>query len=271
MGMAPNPAPNPKAKPRKRTGGRPRPGVVALSSAAVLAVYSAGYVRTSSAAHRFDQLDAARVHAAPMVALAASPAALPALVTPGPESSPESAITSAPAPDPTPDSSPAPAVAAEAATPPPSADEALDIAPASSIAAQPSASEAPAETLAATASVVRIAPVTPAAGPAPVPAAATAPAPPAAAATLYKDGTYSGWGSCRHGDIQAQIVIAQGKITSARIQQCLTRYSCSWIAELPGQVVSRQSANVDYISGATQSSDAFYYAISQALQAALGK
>jgi len=30
-------------------------------------------------------------------------------------------------------------------------------------------------------------------------------------------------------------------------------------------VVSRQSANVDYVSGATQSTDAFYYAIVQAL------
>ncbi len=37
---------------------------------------------------------------------------------------------------------------------------------------------------------------------------------------------------------------------------------------LPGQVVSRQSPNVDYVSGATQSTDAFYYAIVDALSKA---
>jgi uncharacterized protein with FMN-binding domain len=49
------------------------------------------------------------------------------------------------------------------------------------------------------------------------------------------------------------------------VQQCLTRYSCSWIAALPGQVVARQSPEVDYVSGATQSTNAFYYAVVEAL------
>ena len=77
-----------------------------------------------------------------------------------------------------------------------------------------------------------------------------------------------GWGSCRHGDIQASVVIQDGKIVSTAIAQCLTRYSCSWIANLPGQVVTRQSANVDYVSGATQSSDAFSRAVADALSKA---
>ena len=95
----------------------------------------------------------------------------------------------------------------------------------------------------------------------------------------YKDGTYSGWGTSRHGDIQATVVVKSGRIASAEITQCLTRYSCSWISprtpgtgspefDLPGQVVTRQSAKVDYVSGATESSDAFYQAISQALSKA---
>ena len=84
----------------------------------------------------------------------------------------------------------------------------------------------------------------------------------------YKDGTYSGWGTCRHGDIQATVVVEGGRIASAAIAQCLTRYSCSWISMLPPQVVSRQSADVDYVSGATQSTDAFYYAILEALSKA---
>jgi uncharacterized protein with FMN-binding domain len=83
--------------------------------------------------------------------------------------------------------------------------------------------------------------------------------------SLYKDGAYSGWGTSRHGDIQSTVVIEGGRIVSASITQCLTRYSCSWIAQLPPQVVTRQSAEVDFVSGATQSVYAFYYAILEAL------
>jgi uncharacterized protein with FMN-binding domain len=95
-------------------------------------------------------------------------------------------------------------------------------------------------------------------------APATASKPPNA----RKDGTYSGWGTSRHGDIQASVVIQDGRIISASITQCLTRYSCSWIELLPPQVVSRQSPEIDYVSGATQSTNAFYYAIVEALSKA---
>jgi len=98
----------------------------------------------------------------------------------------------------------------------------------------------------------------------------SAPATPAAPQpkALYKDGTYSGWGSCRHGDIQASVTVQDGKIASVAITQCLTRYSCSWIADLPNQVVKRQSPEVDYVSGASQSTDAFYGAVVSALSKA---
>jgi uncharacterized protein with FMN-binding domain len=92
--------------------------------------------------------------------------------------------------------------------------------------------------------------------------------PPAASPAQYRDGTYSGWGTSRHGDIQATVVVEGGRIASAAITQCLTRYSCSWVSMLPAQVVSRQSANVDYVSGATQSASAFYYAVLEALSKA---
>jgi uncharacterized protein with FMN-binding domain len=88
---------------------------------------------------------------------------------------------------------------------------------------------------------------------------------PAAVPVHYKDGTYTGWGTCRHGDIEAKVVIEGGRIASAEISQCLTRYSCSWIAALPPQVVTDQSPETDIVSGATQSSDAFYYAVVEAL------
>jgi uncharacterized protein with FMN-binding domain len=61
------------------------------------------------------------------------------------------------------------------------------------------------------------------------------------------------------------VVIEGGKIASATIAQCLTRYSCSVIERLPPEVAQRQSPNVDYVSGATQSADAFYYAVVDAL------
>lgn len=82
---------------------------------------------------------------------------------------------------------------------------------------------------------------------------------------VLKDGSYTGWGTCRHGDIQATVVVAAGRIQSATISQCWTRYPCSWISPLPPQVVQRQSAEVDYVTGATQSTNAFYDAVMDAL------
>jgi uncharacterized protein with FMN-binding domain len=89
-----------------------------------------------------------------------------------------------------------------------------------------------------------------------------------AAAASYKDGTFTGWGTSRHGDVQATIMIKNGRIFFAAISECLTEYSCSWITALPPEVVERQSAEVDYVSGATQSTRAFYYAVLQALSKA---
>ena len=96
-------------------------------------------------------------------------------------------------------------------------------------------------------------------------AAVAEPTPPAKEKVGYSDGTYYGWGTSRHGDIQAEVEIKNGRIVSASIAQCLTRYSCSWIAALPAQVLARQSADVDYVSGATQSTNAYYYAVVDAL------
>jgi uncharacterized protein with FMN-binding domain len=81
----------------------------------------------------------------------------------------------------------------------------------------------------------------------------------------YTDGTYTGWGYSRHGDIEATVVVQGGRIASAEISQCRTRYSCSVVAHLPGQVISRQRAAVDFVSGATQSADAYEDAVREAL------
>ena len=78
-----------------------------------------------------------------------------------------------------------------------------------------------------------------------------------------------GWGYSPHGDIQASVVIQDGKMVSTAIVVCATRYPCSVIADLPGRVVNEQSPIVNYISGATESSDAFMDAIQRALDTAL--
>lgn len=101
----------------------------------------------------------------------------------------------------------------------------------------------------------------------PAPRATSTPTPTPAAATSasYKDGTYVGVGTSRHGSIQATVQVENGKIVSADITGCGTKYPCSKVASLPGQVLLRQSATVNYISGATDSSRAYMGAVAAAL------
>lgn len=86
-----------------------------------------------------------------------------------------------------------------------------------------------------------------------------------AATSTYKDGTYTGTGTSRHGGIQATVVIQNGKIVSANITGSSTRYPTSRISSLPAKVVSGQSTRVNYVSGATDSSAAYLTAVSNAL------
>lgn len=217
---------------------------MALSSAAVLTVYAAGYFRTRPAAERFAIEAAERRPAPPADVLART-----ADVDVPPAATTESPAEPAPIQRPRADRVRLSAVKSDpaAAAPSTAAPEVIaDPAPAAT------ASSAPVPSTDAAASIAETKPAEPAAVPVP-------------AAPRYKDGTYFGWGTSRHGDIQAAVVIDGGRIASATIAQCLTRYSCSWIAHLPPQVVSRQSPEVDYVSGATQSTNAFYYAVVDAL------
>ena len=226
--------------------------LLTLGSAAVFTVYGAGYFRTREAADRFAgesvQRHAASVatpaserRSAPAQAVAASSdVAKPTVIKPSSNSAAgESASTSA--------GNPAATIASAADSPAPATSP---VAPQSS---------APTE------------PATPAPAPAPAAAPAEAPATQPEKNTdsnQLKDGVFYGWGTSRHGDIQAAVEIKDGKIVGAYISQCLTRYSCSWISALPPEVTQRQSAEVDYVSGATQSSNAFYYAVVEALKKA---
>jgi uncharacterized protein with FMN-binding domain len=220
--------------PEKKRGSNLRVanGLVALSSSAILAVYAAGYFRTRPEAERFTDASPAR--------RAERPGADP--TTTGVASS--APIQTTPQRPPTTAAAPRPAPAAVVDGP---LSEPAD-ASAPPLAAAPAVAEAPQPT-----PLVVEAPVEP------------PPVQPVTPQGQFKDGTYLGWGSCRHGDIQASVVVESGRIASATIAQCRTRYSCSWIDALPGQVVSRQSANVDYVSGATESTDAFADAVNEAL------
>ena len=236
----------------------PKNHLVALSSAAVMTIYAAGFIRTRSAAARLEAAERPRVVIPDTPATGAPreegiPEVAPAPVV---ASSTTAATTAAATPAPTVSSANAPAKPRKARAT--TAD-----------ASKPATSQTATATTTPTSSATE---TTPAAG-APTASAATTtpeptPTPTPTPAPGWKDGTYSGWGTSRHGDIEATVVIDGGKITSAVISQCWTRYSCSWVAHLQAQVVTRQSPEVDWVTGATQSVNAFYYAVVQALSKA---
>jgi uncharacterized protein with FMN-binding domain len=94
---------------------------------------------------------------------------------------------------------------------------------------------------------------------------AAAPTSPPAAGAAYRDGTYDGTGTSRRGDVSVEVTIAGGRISDVAITDVTTQYSVRRIAALPGQVVARQSARVDRVTGATYSAQAFQQAVQQAL------
>jgi uncharacterized protein with FMN-binding domain len=222
-----------------------RHNLVAIGTAAVLTVYSAGYARTREAAKRFAEADqAARRPIAPSINFGDSSVSI-AHSGDAPE---------APVPAPSTTSADRPVTASVPVSPPPSAP-----APTSAVRVDSSvASEPEHDSI----------PLNPPTQQVPDTTVAPPAADSAARQPVLRDGEYYGWGTSRHGDIQAAVVIEDGRIASATIAQCLTRYSCSVIAKLPPQVAARQSPEVDYVSGATQSTDAFYYAVVDALSKA---
>ena len=190
---------------KKRPGTKITSGLVALSSAAIVTVYAAGYTQTQSAAAQFDS---------PIATTSVPPTVRIATATVAATSTPFQRIRIVPAATtPTPTTAPLPRTSL------------------------PSASIA-----------------TPTATPAP-----------ASASRAYRDGSYVGLGRSRHGNIEVTVVVQGGKIASAEISKCGTRYPCSMISALPGEVVAHQSANVDFVSGATDSSIAFTTAVANAL------
>src|SRR5689334_10601983 len=80
--------------------------------------------------------------------------------------------------------------------------------------------------------------------------AASAPSASGQATPTYKDGTYKGTGNSRHSGMEVTVVIKDGKITSANVTSCGTRYPCSDINALVRAAVSKQSVPTNHVSGA---------------------
>jgi uncharacterized protein with FMN-binding domain len=242
-------------------------GLVALGSAAVFAVYATGFMKTKAAAQEFtDPLGPGRARVPPGDLTGAPPGPPGPAADAAPTADGRAAGPSVTLALPTTPASRAPRETAPAAASKATEGGTAPAALATSATARVEGAGRPS----AAAATEAVSTPAPSLTPDPAMAASATPVAAAIAATplptaKYKDGTYTGWGSCRHGDIQAQVVVVDGRITNASVVQCLTRWSCSWISPLPPQVPQRQSAEVDYVSGATQSAIAFYNALVDAI------
>src|SRR5262249_23560926 len=85
----------------------------------------------------------------------------------------------------------------------------------------------------------------------------------------YTDGTYTGTGTSKFGNVSVSVDISGGRIAGVAITGTSTTFPSSSIASLPSAVVTSQSANVDVVSGATYASQAFKTAVQQALAQAV--
>ncbi|OPH51898.1 FMN-binding protein [Paenibacillus ferrarius] len=81
----------------------------------------------------------------------------------------------------------------------------------------------------------------------------------------YKNGTFEGSGSNRRGSIGVKVSITNDKITDVEISHFAMHYSKNDVVGLPQEVIQKQSAQVQNVSGATYSTQAFQDAIEDAL------
>jgi uncharacterized protein with FMN-binding domain len=86
--------------------------------------------------------------------------------------------------------------------------------------------------------------------------------------SVYKEGTFTGTGSNRRGSIQVAVTIKKDKITDVEISDFAMHYSEDDVVGMPDEVLQKQSAQVDNVSGATYSTVAFEDAVQDALSQA---
>jgi uncharacterized protein with FMN-binding domain len=227
--------------PEPSVGDRVSNRLLVLSSAAVLAVYSAGYFRTRSAANELAARVARQVASRAALVVVPAPSPAPAESSQAPEVGPRPRKNGSQRSASTSGASPAPG----------------DSDPPSTTGGSPYGIGTPAQVPSSASNDSRSNNDQDSAN--------------SFSASDYKpglrlkDGRYQGRGTSPHGDIIAEVVIQKGNIVYAGIADCLTRYSCSVIKHLPEQVVVRQSIEVDLVSGASESTSAFQDGIAAAL------
>lgn len=224
--------------------------LVAASCAAVLGVYGAGYWRTRDEARRFETRGQERASLTERSAAAGTQTAAIGIDKPVPPP-PETGSTISPS-----KVAAAPSATAVAAKVPPTT---VAVAPPSAAGAEQAA--ALAETSVAAVAVTSMTE--------PDSASVAAPDPQPVPAGNWRDGTFTGWGTSRHGDIKVQVVIRNGRIVESSIASCETRWPCDVISAIIHQPVERQNADVDRVSRATESTNAYYYAVVDALEDAI--
>lgn len=112
----------------------------------------------------------------------------------------------------------------------------------------------------------------------PVRSKATAPTPtttPSASTTAYKDGSYTGSvADAFYGNIQVKAVIQGGKLTDVQFLQYpndqpnSVQVSMASMPVLKQEAIQAQSAKVDTVTGATDTSQAFVQSLGAALASA---
>lgn len=107
------------------------------------------------------------------------------------------------------------------------------------------------------------------------PPATVTPGTTATSGSLYKDGSYTGSvADAQWGVVQVKAVIKSGKITDVQfLQYPNDRNRSIYInsiadPQLSSEAIQAQSANVDIVTGATDSSEAFIQSLSDALSQA---
>jgi len=119
------------------------------------------------------------------------------------------------------------------------------------------------------------APALPPTQPQPQPQPAPPPAPPPQPAGIYKDGVYTGSvADAYYGNVQVQATIQNAKLTAVQFLQYPSDRSTSRsingqaMPYLIQEALAAQSANVNVVSGATETSMAFQQSLAVALAAA---
>ena len=85
---------------------------------------------------------------------------------------------------------------------------------------------------------------------------------------LYKNGTFTGSGMNRRGSMEVAVTLKNDKITDVQISNWGMHYSESDVVGLPNEVLQKQNAQVNNVSGATYSTQAFEDAVQAALSQA---